>query len=139
MKMTTLGQGGPACSQFGIGAMSFAGIYGDASEADSHAVLDACLEGGVSHIDTSNVYGMGRSEDIIGSWLAARAGARERMTIATKAGITRRDGVRVFDNSPEHLEAELDGSLKRLGVDHVDLFYVHRREADRQSGQGKVR
>ena len=131
MKMTTLGQGGPACSQFGIGAMSFAGIYGDASEADSHAVLDACLEGGVSHIDTSNVYGMGRSEDIIGSWLAARAGARERMTIATKAGITRRDGVRVFDNSPEHLEAELDGSLKRLGVDHVDLFYVHRREADR--------
>ncbi len=131
MKMTTLGKNGPACSQFGIGAMSFAGIYGNASESDSHAVLDACLAGGVTHIDTANVYGMGRSEEIIGSWLAARDGARERVTIATKASITSRDGVRAFDNSMEHLESELDGSLKRLGTDHVDLFYIHRREADR--------
>ena len=131
MKTTSLGRGGPECSQFGIGAMSFAGIYGDASEAESHAVLDACLEAGVSHIDTSNVYGMGRSETIIGTWLAARPDARDKMTIATKAGITRRDGLRVYDNSLEHLEAELDGSLERLGTDQVDLFYVHRREKER--------
>ena len=131
LKMTTLGPNGPACSQFGIGAMSFAGIYGNASESDSHAVLDACLAAGVTHIDTANVYGMGRSEELIGSWLAARDGARDKVTIATKASITSRDGVRAFDNSLDHLESELDSSLSRLGTDHVDLFYIHRREADR--------
>jgi len=131
MKTTTLGRDGPEVSQFGIGAMSFAGIYGEATEAESHAVLNACRDAGVTHIDTSNVYGMGRSEDVIGSWFAANPGARDETTIATKAAITRRDGVRVFDNSVEHLESELDGSLKRLGIDHVDLFYVHRREAER--------
>lgn len=131
MKMTRLGANGPEISQFGIGAMSFAGIYGDASEAESHAVLDAGMQAGVTHIDTSNVYGNGRSEEIIGSWLARTPGARGKLTIATKAAITSRDGARFFDNSPEHLESELDKSLKRLGTDYVDLFYVHRREADR--------
>ena len=130
MKMTTLGKGGAQISQFGLGAMSFAGIYGDASEEDSHAVLDACLELDVSHIDTSNVYGNGRSEEIIGSWLAARPGARDKMNIATKGGI-KTQPVRGIDNSAEHLEAELDKSLARLGVDCVDLYYVHRLEADR--------
>lgn len=131
MKKTTLGAGGPTCTQFGLGAMSFAGVYGEASLAECHAVLDAALAAGVSHIDTANVYGMGRSEDIIGSWLAENPGAKDAITIATKASITRRDGARVFDNSSEHLESELDKSLGRLGIDCVDLFYVHRREADR--------
>lgn len=131
MKMTTLGKNGPATSQFGIGAMSFAGLYGNATEAESHAILKACVDAGVTHIDTSNVYGMGQSETLIGSWLASRDGARDKVTIATKAGISSRDGARFFDNSPEHLESELDGSLKRLGTDHVDLFYVHRRQASR--------
>ena len=131
MKTTVLGRGGPQISQFGLGAMSFAGIYGDATEAEAFAVLEACRAAGVSHIDTSNIYGNGRSEEILGAWFRANPGAREETTIATKAGITRRDGRRVFDNSPEHLEAELDGSLRRLGLDCVDLFYVHRREADR--------
>lgn len=130
MKMTRFGPDGPDVSQFGIGAMSFAGIYGDASVDESHAVLDACREAGVTHIDTSNVYGMGRSEEIIGRWFAARPGARDAMVLATKAGISRRDGKRHFDNSPGHLEAELDASLKRLGIEAVDLFYVHRRNHD---------
>ncbi len=131
MKTTTLGVNGPLVSQFGVGAMSFAGVYGDATVDESHAILDAAREAGVTHIDTSNVYGMGRSEEIIGAWLAARTGARGETTIATKAGITRKDGQRAFDNSRAHLESELDASLKRLGVDHVDLFYVHRLEAER--------
>ena len=125
MKMTTLGKNGPAVSQFGIGAMSFAGIYGDATQAESHAVLDACRSAGVTHIDTANVYGNGRSEDIIGAWFAARSGGRDDMVLATKAGITGQADRR-FNNDPEHMEAELDKSLKRLGTDHVDLFYVHR-------------
>lgn len=125
MKMTTLGRGGPAVSQFGLGAMSFAGIYGDATEAESHAVLDACRSAGVSHIDTANVYGNGRSEQILGSWFAANPGAREEMVLATKAGITGNSDRR-FNNDHDHLEAELDKSLSRLGIDHVDLFYIHR-------------
>ena len=116
----------------GDGAMSFANFYGPATEEGSHAILDACLELGVDHLDTSNVYGNGQSEWWIGSWLDKVGRAmRDRFHIATKAGITQRDGKRVFDNSPEHLEAELDGSLARMGVDHVDLFYVHRRERER--------
>ena len=83
MKTTTLGANGPQISQLGLGAMSFAGIYGDASEAESHAVLDACVEAGVNHIDTSNVYGMGRSERIIGSWLAGGADRRDGHMPAT--------------------------------------------------------
>lgn len=127
MKTMRMGPDGPEVSRIGIGAMSFAGIYGDATVAESHAVLDACRDAGVTHIDTSNVYGMGRSEEIIGAWFAERPGARDLMHIATKAGISSRDGARWFDNTPEHLEGELDKSLKRLGTDRVDLFYVHRR------------
>ena len=88
-------------------------------------MLDACRAAGVSHIDTSNVYGNGRSEEIIGAWLANRPGAREVMHIATKAGITR-EGERRFNNDADYLEECLDASLQRLGVDHVDLFYIHR-------------
>jgi aryl-alcohol dehydrogenase-like predicted oxidoreductase len=125
MKMTTLGRGGPEVSQFGLGAMSFAGIYGDATEAESFAVLDACRDAGVSHIDTANVYGSGRSEEITGAWFAARPGSRDEMVLATKAGITGKSDRR-FNNDPDYLAAELEGSLKRLGTDHVDLFYIHR-------------
>ncbi len=105
--------------------MSFAGLYGNASEAESHAVLDMCRDRGVSHIDTSNVYGMGRSEEIIGAWFAANPGARDGMHIATKAGIAGKPERR-FNNDADYLEAELDKSLKRLGIDCVDLFYIHR-------------
>lgn len=125
MKTMKLGLDGPEVSRFGIGAMSFAGIYGSATEAQSHAVLDACRSGGVTHIDTANVYGNGVSEEIIGTWFARNAGARSEMILASKAGITG-DADRRFNNDPAYLEASLDASLQRLGVDHVDLFYVHR-------------
>ena len=128
MQRRKLGANGPEVGAVGYGAMSFTNFYGPATEAGSHAILDACLELGIDHIDTSNVYGMGRSEQFIGSWLAKRGGACP-FTIATKAGIMRReDGSRGFDNGRAHLESELDGSLKRLGVEAVDLFYIHRRD-----------
>ena len=130
MKTVTLGAQGPEISQFGIGAMSFAGIYGNASQEESFAVMDAVRAAQVTHIDTSNVYGAGRSEEILGAWFAANPGARSETTIATKAGITG-DPEKRFNNAPDYLEAELDGSLKRLGIDCVDLFYIHRREAER--------
>ena len=132
MQKRELGRGGPAVSAIGIGAMSFTAFYGPTTKEASFEVLRTALELGVDHIDTSNVYGRGLSEEVIGAFLAEHGGPSP-FTIATKAGITRdpETGKRGFDNSPAHLEDELDGSLKRLGLDCVDLFYVHRREAGR--------
>ena len=131
MKTTTLGTSGPVISQFGLGAMSFAGIYGEASEAEAFAVLDACAAAGVSHIDTAAAYGAGRSEEMIGQWLAARHGARDRTTIATKAAFRTEGDKRFLSNDPVWMEAKLDQSLKLLGVEAVDLFYAHRLEPGR--------
>jgi aryl-alcohol dehydrogenase-like predicted oxidoreductase len=131
MKLRTLGKNGPEISALGIGAMSFAEFYGPTTEENSFAILSAALDAGVTHIDTANVYGMGRSERAIGQFLRDNPGTREQFHIATKAAITKdEDGNRCFKNSLEHLESELDKSLEKLGVDHVDLFYVHRRQAD---------
>jgi len=118
--------------RFGIGAMSFANFYGPTTEANSHAILDAAIDHGVTHIDTSNVYGMGGSETAIGTFLKARgAAAKDHFHIATKAGITKdAEGNRAFRNDLDHLESELDQSLARMGVDAVDLIYIHRRQAD---------
>ncbi len=124
-----LGANGPEIGAIGYGAMSFSDMYGPTNEAESHAILDACRDLGVTHLDTANVYGMGKSESAIGTYLDGNPTAREDFVIATKATITRDpDGNRMFDNTAEHLEAELDASLKRLGVECVDLFYAHRRD-----------
>ncbi|WP_292284973.1 aldo/keto reductase [Marivita sp.] len=133
MQMRKLGPDGPEVSAIGVGAMSFTAFYGDVAETDCHATLDAAIECGITHLDTSNVYGMGRSEEIIGAHLDRyRAKGALPFRIATKAGIVRgRDsGPRKFDNSAPHLEQELDKSLKRLGLEQVELFYVHRRDPD---------
>ena len=76
MEKRRLGAGGPEVSAIGIGAMSFGGFYGPTSEAESHALLSAALDLGVDHIDTANVYGMGVSETVIGSFLRGRKGRR---------------------------------------------------------------
>ncbi|MYM57167.1 aldo/keto reductase [Thalassovita mangrovi] len=133
MQIRKLGANGADVSSLGIGAMSFANFYGPTTDENSYAILDAAMEAGVTHIDTSNVYGMGRSETAIGEFLKSRGQeARDHFVIATKAGISKdADGNRVFDNSPEHFEAELDKSLARLGVECVDLFYMHRYQAER--------
>ncbi len=131
MKQRQLGKHGPQISALGIGAMSFAEFYGPTTEANSYAILAAAIDAGVSHIDTSNVYGMGRSERAIGQFLKDNPGTREQFHIATKASITvDEQGNRCFDNSLAHLENELDKSLQKMGVDCVDLFYIHRRQAD---------
>ncbi|WP_323767479.1 aldo/keto reductase [Marinovum sp.] len=132
MSLPTRKIAGAGVSALGVGAMSFAEFYGPTTEENSWAILEAAIELGVSHIDTSNVYGMGRSEAAIGAYLRRNPAARDQFHIATKAGITRdAEGNRRFDNSAEHLEAELDQSLSRMGLEAVDLFYVHRREGAR--------
>lgn len=128
MKHRKLGQNGPTVSAVGYGAMSFTDFYGPADDAGSARVLDACLDMGITHLDTANVYGMGRSETVIGTWLKARGGATP-FTIATKVGITGDPDKRVR-NDAAHLQASLEASLTRLGVEAIDLYYVHRREPD---------
>lgn len=131
MQRRQLGPGGPSVSAVGVGAMSFTAFYGPTDEDASHAVLTAALDLGIDHIDTANVYGMGLSETVIGAFLAKQGKQKDGLfRLATKAGITRdpETKARGFDNSREHLEAELDASLKRLGVDSVELYYVHRRD-----------
>ena len=132
MEKRTLGKNGTTVSAVGIGAMSFCDFYGPTDTTKSHAILRKALELGIDHIDTSNIYGGGVSEERIGSFLRELGAEKhELFTIATKAGIRRGDdGRNHFDNSPEHLKLELDKSLKRLGVEQVELFYVHRRDPD---------
>lgn len=127
MKTRQLGAGGPQVSAIGLGCMSFGGIFGATSLAESLACLDAAWEAGIDFLDTANIYGMGVSESVMGEWLASR---KRPVHIATKAAIVT-SPTRRFDNSESHLRAELEGSLKRLGVDHVALFYIHRREQER--------
>ena len=126
-----LGSNGPELFPLGVGAMSFSPAYGEVTEEQCHQVLDTALDAGVNHIDTANVYGMGRSEAVIGRYFRRYRNKNTLpFTIASKAGICRNPdtGERWFDNSPEHLEQELDKSLGRLGIDMLDLFYVHRRD-----------
>ncbi|MEM8536945.1 MAG: aldo/keto reductase [Pseudomonadota bacterium] len=128
MHQRQLGQNGPMVGAVGYGAMSFSDFYGPARDEDSLALLDLCLDLGITHLDTSNVYGSGRSERVIGQWLKARGGECP-FTIATKGGITADDRKR-FRNDPAYLTQCLDESLLRLGVEAVDLYYVHRRDPD---------
>ena len=86
-KLRKLGADGPEVFPVGYGAMSFADFYGEATEAGSHAILDLAMDAGLTHLDTSNVYGAGRSETWIGSYLAKNPSAKDFFTIATKAGI----------------------------------------------------
>ena len=127
MQRRRLGKNGLEVGAVGLGCMSFGGIYGATDMAESHRTLARALDLGVDHLDTANIYGEGVAEEAIGAFVKDHP---NRFTIATKAGIKNKP-VRGFDNSPEHLRASLEASLKRLGVDHVALFYVHRREQSR--------
>ncbi|MCB9944677.1 MAG: aldo/keto reductase [Geminicoccaceae bacterium] len=130
MQRRRLGMNGVAVGAVGLGCWSFAGSYGPTDEARSHATLSRALDLGIDFLDTSNVYGAGVSEEIIGRFIKDCPG---RFRIATKGGIRRSPGSteRTFDNSPAYLREMLEGSLRRLGVEHVDLYYIHRREQQR--------
>lgn len=127
MESRRLGADGPRVAAIGLGCMSFGGFYGRTDEAESHRTLAKAVELGVDHLDTAYIYGGGISEEVIGRFLKSSG---RSFTIATKGGI-RTQPTRGFDNSPEYLRECLETSLRRLGVDHVDLFYVHRRDQTR--------
>ena len=127
MKKRRLLQSGKLVSEIGLGCMSFAGFYGPTDEKEAHDTLNTALDCGIDFLDTANVYGMGLSETMIGNYIKNNGNP---FVIATKASISRDPETqeRTFDNSSQHLETELNKSLGRLGVDYVDLFYIHRRD-----------
>lgn len=125
MKMRKLGRHGPEVSAISFGAMSFGGFFGPTSREESFATLDAVWEMGINFVDTSNIYGPYTSEEVIGAWQADRG---KRFHIATKGGIVIGAPRGTVDNSESYLRDALEGSLKRLGVDHVALYYMHRRD-----------
>lgn len=130
MEERWLGTLGPRVSSVSLGCMSIAGAYGTISDDEAMRLLDGAIDLGVTHFDTADIYGMGISEEAIGRFLRAR---RARVSIASKGGIRfrRATGQRFIDNSPAYLQAAIDNSLRRLGIERIDLYYVHRREIER--------
>lgn len=126
MQNGQLGNGGPEVGRIGLGCMSFGGMYGPTNRSESFATLARAFDLGVTHLDVANIYGGGVCEEVIGAFLKETP---RDFVIATKAGIVT-GSPRRYDNSPAYLRAELEGSLRRLGVDHVALYYVHRRDPD---------
>jgi len=127
MKQRQLGAGGPMVSAISLGCMSFGGMYGPTARDESFACLDAAWEAGIDILDVAEIYGNNLCEEIIGDWQKSR---RKQFHIATKGGIVMGAERGKTDNTEAGLRKMLTGSLKRLGVDHVALYYVHRRQFD---------
>ncbi|WP_206540437.1 aldo/keto reductase [Leisingera sp. ANG-M7] len=129
MKRRTLGRKGPTVSALGLGCMGRSEFYGPSDEGHSPATLDAVLERGIDFLDTADIYGHGANEELLGGFLKDR---RHRVTIATKFGILRSadPDARPVDCSPEYVSAACEASMRRLGVETIDLYYLHRRNAD---------
>src|SRR5689334_11233406 len=123
MDYRTLGRSGCAVSHLALGTMTFVAETG---EPDAHTQLDRFVSAGGTLVDTADVYGSGASEQIIGRWLASRPGeVTDRVVLATKGRFPMDDSPNGVGLSAVHLTRALDGSLRRLGVDAVDLYQLH--------------
>jgi aryl-alcohol dehydrogenase-like predicted oxidoreductase len=125
MQQRRLGRNGPTVSALGLGCMGMSNSYGQADEAESLATIDRALELGITLLDTADTYGSGHNEQLVGR---AIAGKRDRIVLATKFGNSRgpnRERLPV-NGRPDYVPQACDASLKRLGVDVIDLYYLHR-------------
>ena len=122
MQYRTLGRTGVQVSSLALGAMNF-GAIGRTTQDEATAIVDAALAAGINLIDTADMYGTGQSEEMVGR---AIAGRRDDIVLATKAGLPIGDERNHRGSSRRWLVTELDHSLRRLGVDHVDLYQIHR-------------
>src|SRR4051794_14002529 len=123
MDHRTLGRSGCSVSGLCLGTMTFGA---ETDEAGAHEQLDVFVGAGGTLVDTADVYSAGAAEEIIGRWLAARpADVRDRVVLATKGRFAMGDEPNSLGNSRRHLRRALDASLRRLAVDHVDLYQLH--------------
>jgi aryl-alcohol dehydrogenase (NADP+) len=122
MDPRNLGNSGTIVSEFALGTMTFGA---EADERTSHAILERYLDAGGNFIDTADVYSSGGSESIIGRWLGRHHGRREGIVIATKGRFPMGAGPNDLGLSRTHLRNALDASLRRLGVEHIDLYQLH--------------
>jgi Predicted oxidoreductases (related to aryl-alcohol dehydrogenases) len=129
MQKRDLGTSGLQVSALGLGCMGMSEFYGPADEAQSLATLERALDLGVTHFDTADMYGSGHNEILLGRFLKDR---RDKVVLATKFGIVREPGrsVRAIDTSPAYVRQACEASLRRLGVETIDLYYAHRRNPD---------
>jgi aryl-alcohol dehydrogenase-like predicted oxidoreductase len=122
MRFTTLGTSGTVVSTLCLGTMTFGA---ESDERESGAVLEAYVAAGGTFVDTADVYSKGESELIIGRWLATHPTDARQLVIATKGRFPMGDGPNDLGLSRRHLRAALDASLRRLGVEHIDLYQMH--------------
>lgn len=120
----TLGRSGLVVSPLALGTMTFGTARWGLDNAGSAAVFNAYVEAGGNFVDTADVYASGRSEEMLGSFIDERK-LRKEIVVATKAGFAAGKGVHSGGNGAKHLYAALDGSLRRLRTDFVDLFWIH--------------
>jgi len=119
-----LGKVGPEVSAIGLGCMSLSGVYGTSDEQAGIALIQRAIDLGVDHFDSSDMYGWGQNEELLGRALKGR---RNGIVIVTKFGQTRRPGgANGVDGSPAYIAQACEASLKRLGVEVIDLYYQHR-------------
>ena len=128
MQYRSLGKSNLEVSAIGLGCMSLSGVYGAAEDAASEDLIRHTVDQGINHLDSADMYGWGQNEEVVGR---AIKGRRDRVVLATKFGQTRRDGQpNGVNGRPAYVAQACDASLKRLGVDVIDLYYQHRVDPD---------
>lgn len=125
MPNRTLGRGSAALevSALGLGCMGISEFYGTVDESVGERTVAAALDAGITMLDTADVYGPFRNEELVGRVVAKR---RDNVVLATKCGLRHTDSGFQIDGTPEYVKKAAEGSLRRLGVDHIDLYYQHR-------------
>lgn len=130
MRKVRLGKSGVACSALGLGCMGMSEFYGPQDDAESLRTLDRALDLGVTLFDTADMYGRGHNETLLGKALKGR---RDKVVLSSKFGVVRDPAGpsgslydRDLDNSPAYMQRCVEASLKRLGTDHLDIYYIHR-------------